>query len=251
MSRTSRTWRWAALTAIGCVACGEGDGVIIAPEVPGSIQLTTVTAGFVKDDSYELMLDGVSQGTIGANDAMTLDGLDPATYELALGDVAQNCLVVEALASVVVGSAEAVEVSVDIVCAPETGSEYTLRFNRARPNLDNAEITECPFGLCPTEEGWDLYVYYSSGSDPNSVIRQNQTTAVEIAHVTGVSLDDLTEEHYQAASFTTELVADPFDSGRVILIKTDVGAIYALGNPVENGTAQTLTFDAVLLIAGS
>jgi hypothetical protein len=43
-------------------------------------------------------------------------------------------------------------------------------------------------------------------------------------------------------------VADPFDSGRVILIRTDTGQVYALGNPVEDAQALTLTFDAALIV---
>jgi len=240
--------RWnavAALAVIGASACGKSGNTIVLPELPGSITLTTVTSGFMKDDSYTLLVNGESQGTIGANDALTIEDLDEATYEVALDDVAANCTV-DAVSVDVVGG-ETADVALEVVCDPPAAAPYTLRFNRARPDLDTGAITECPFGLCPTEQGWDLYVYYSSGSTPHSVIRQNQTTVVEIAHLAGVSLESLTEADYDGATFTTDLVADQFDAGRVILIRTDLGRVYALGNPVEDDTAQTLTFDAVLI----
>ena len=210
--------------------------------MPGSISLTTETSGFRKDDSYELLVNGESRGAIGANDAMTVSDLDPATYEVDLGDVADNC-VVESV-SVPVVSVETADVTLSVVCAFSEPDVYTLRFSRDRPNLENGELTDCPFGFCSSEVDWDLYAYYSSQTTPKSVIRQNQTTDVEIAHLPGVTLSELTEADVAAATFTTTLVADPFDAGRVILIRTDLGSVYALGNPVEDTNAQTLTFDA-------
>lgn len=249
-----RSRRWLALVLLGVIggaACGESTGEVVDPPLPGSIVLTTETSGFLKDDSYELLVNGESRGTIGANDEITLSELDPATYEVTLSDVADNCVVggasASASASVPVIEEEAVTVALTVVCAHAAPSSYTVRFNRERPDLDTGAITECPFSICPTEEEWDLYVYFSSQSDPHSVIRQNQTTAVEIAHVAAVVLADLTEADYVAATFGTALVADPFDAGRVILIRTDLGNVYALGNPVEDESAQTLTFDAALI----
>lgn len=241
---------WLALVLLGVIggaACGESTGEVVDPPLPGSIVLTTETSGFLKDDGYELLVNGESRGTIGANDEMTVPDLDPATYEVTLADVADNCAVESATTSVSVLEEEAASVVLTIVCAYATPEAYTVRFNRERPDLDTGTIHECPFSICSTDEEWDLYVYYSSQADPNSIVRQNQTTGVEIAHVAGVVLADLTEADFQAATFTTDLVGDPFDAGRVILIRTDLGDVYALGNPVEDDTAQTLTFDAALI----
>ncbi|MFP3948902.1 MAG: hypothetical protein ACLFWG_09245, partial [Longimicrobiales bacterium] len=171
---------------------------------------------------------------------------DPADYEVELGDVAANCTA-DPL-SVPVVSEETADVSLGVVCAPAEPTTYTVSFSRERPNLDDGEITVCPFGICSTTEEWDLYVYNSSQTDPASVIRQNETTGVEVAHVTGVALEDLTEEDFEAATFTTGIVNEGFDSGRTILVRTDLGSVYALGNPVEDATAGTLTFDAALIV---
>jgi hypothetical protein len=242
-TRELRPGRYAlgALIVIGSVACTES----VVPVTPGSILVSTETTGFLKDDGYELIVDGEVQGVIGANDQITISGLDPATYEVDLGDVAENCAVESS--SVPVVSEATAEVSLTVGCTFAAPAPYTIQFNRERPNLDNGEVMECPFGLCPSPDEWDLYVYNSSQTDPHSVIRQNQSTAVEISHLPGVVLDDLTEGDFELAAFTTELVSEAFDSGRVILIRTDVGTVYALGNPVEDTFAQTLTFDAALI----
>jgi hypothetical protein len=240
-----------AFVAIAVAGCGEST---VAPPVeevilPGNITVATETSGFMKPDGYELFVDGVSAGTIGPNDELTLEDLDPATYELALGDVADNCDV-EAV-SVEVAPAQTAAATLSVICAHAAPQAYTLRFSRARPNLDDGVITECPFSLCPTEEEWDLYVHYNSQTEPHSVIRQNLTTGVEISHLPGVTLASLTEADVTGATFTAELVADPFDGDRVILIRTDLGAVYALGDPVENEAQQTLTFNAALVSAAS
>jgi hypothetical protein len=250
--KASQRSAWPLMSASMVLMATGCDESTVAPpieeDLPGAITVTTQTSGFMKDDGYELMVDGASAGSIGANDEITLPELDPATYEVALGDVAENCAVDGV--TVEVAAEETAEATLSVVCAPGEGQQYAIRFNRDRPNLEDGVIAECPFGLCPSGADWDLYIYFNSGTDPHSVVRQNQADGAEIAHLPEVTLETLTEEDVAGATFTTELVADPFDSGRVILIKTDQGNIYALGNPVENTTMQTLTFDAVLL-AGS
>lgn len=234
----------AALIVIGSAACGQGAQTNVPP-IAGSIKVSTATSGFLKDTSYDLLVNGESQGAIGANDEMTVSDLDPATYEVSLGDLTDNCAVQND--SVTVASGETADASLSIVCTYDAPTTYTVRFGRERPDLDTGEITVCPFSICSTTDAWDMYVYQNSSTTPQGVIRQNQTNAVEIAHLPGVTLSNLTEADYQGATFTTDLVSDPFDAGRVILIRTDLGAVYALGNPVEDDTAMTLTFDAALI----
>lgn len=248
----SRGRAWGVMTALVAMAAAGCDESTVAPPVeeeippgPGAIAVTTVTSGFMKDDGYELMVDGASAGAIGANDEITLPDLDPATYELALGDVADNCSVQGV--SVEVSAEQTAEATLSVECAPGESTQYTIQFGRERPDLDDGSTVVCPFSICSSQEAWDFYVHNSTQTDPHAVIRQNQTQGVEIAHLPGVTLDALTEADVTGAVFTTELVADPFDAGRIILIRSDLGRVYALGNPVENGTMMTLTFDAVLI----
>lgn len=238
-----------ALMTVAIAACGDTDSVT-GPPVPGSISVTTETTGFFKDDSYELLVDGESQGTIGANDAVTIPELDPATYDVSLGDVAENC-VVEGT-SVTVDEDQTAEVSLAVVCAPDAPTEYLLRASRDRPDLDTGEVLECSFGICPSDEAWDIWVEFEN-TEPQAHIRQNQTAGneVEIAHLSGVTLSELTEEDYEAATFSTEFVESPFGTDTVVLVRTQLGNVYALGNPVEDTVVLELAFDAVLIVAAS
>jgi hypothetical protein len=249
-ARAIRHGRGAVATLMMLVfsGCGPSDAGM-SPQVTGSMSVTTETSGFQQDDSYDLLVDGVSVGTIGANDELMLDELDPATYEVALGDVANNCTGGSVLTATVV-SAQTAAASLSVSCAPTELVPYSLRANRDRPNLEDGTITECTFGLCPTNEGWDLFVEFDSQSDPQATVRQNQFTGVELAHLPGKTLATLTEADVESAVFTTDPVDTSFDSGRVILVRTDTGSVYALANPVENTILLTVTFDVVLLLAG-
>lgn len=238
----------ALLVAAGSVACDGASPTPTSPPEPGSLTVTTETSGFMKDDAYELLVDGQSQGTIGANDQVTISDLDPADYQVELGDIAANCTVESVSVPVVEG--ETADVSLPVVCAPADPDTYTIRFSRERPDLDTGAIEECAFGFCDSNADWDIYAENNSGTEPHTIIHQNQTNNTEIAHLPGVTLDDLTEADYDGATFTTDGIEDPFDAGRVILIRTAPGNVYALGNPVEDteSTPATVTFDAALLV---
>jgi hypothetical protein len=236
---------WHAVVAFMVIAVVACSGDSSGPPAPGSLLVKTETSGFLKAEGYEVFVDGVGTKTIGANDEVTVSGLDPGTYFVDLGDVPDNCGVDGVLVSV--ESEKTAEVSLAVGCAYAAPVSYTIQFSRERPDLDTGEITVCAFGICPTQEDWDLYVHSNSQTEPRSVIRQNQTQGVEIAHLPGVTLAGLTEAHFEAATFTTELVGDPFDSGRVILIRTDVDNVYALGNPSEDLSTSKLTFSAALI----
>jgi hypothetical protein len=68
----------------------------------------------------------------------------------------------------------------------------------------------------------------------------------KIAHLPDVVFEDLTRDDVAGASFTTSHVETTFDPDRVILITTDQGDVYALGNPVELSNF-TVRFEAARL----
>lgn len=230
-----------ALLTIGVLGCGEDAS---GPAAPGSILVKTQTTGFLKAEGYDVVVDGVTATAIGANDEVTVSEMDPGTYLVELTGVAGNCTA-EGV-QVTVESEQMAEVTLPVTCAHADPVAFSIQFSRERPDLETEAVTVCSFGICPNQE-WDLYVQSNSQSEPRSVIRQNDAAGVEIAHLPGVTLSTLTEADFEGASFTLESVDDPFDAGRVILVRTDLGNVYALGNPSEDVTSSTLTFDAALI----
>ena len=80
-----------ALGGVVAAGCGDDDP---APPTIGQIAVTTVTTGDNPDaDGYALTLDGNAAGAIGVNAVTIIPDLTPATYSVALTDVAANCTV--------------------------------------------------------------------------------------------------------------------------------------------------------------
>lgn len=229
------------LLVAGVAGCGDTSG----PPAAGSILVTVETSGFLKPEGYDLVVAGATQA-IGATAEVTIPGLDPGDYDVALANVPANCTA-QGAGAVTVLSNQTAEAAISISCTFEPATSYTVQFSRQRPDFETGEITVCSFGICPTQEAWDMWVYSSTSTTPQSIVRQNTTTGVEIAHVEGVTLAGLNEAHFTGATFTTDLVEVAFDAERVILLRTDAGNVYALGNPSENTTTNTLTFDVALI----
>lgn len=229
------------LLVAGLVACGDTSG----PPAAGSIHVQIQTSGFLKPAGYDLMV-GTATQAIDAMDDVTVAGLEPGDYDVALANVPANCTA-QGTGAVTVVSNQTVEAALTISCTFEAPTSYTIQFSRQRPDLETGTITVCSFGICSTQEAWDLWVYNSTSTTPRSIVRHNLTTGVEIAHVEGVTLAGLNEAHFTGATFTADLMEIPFDAQRVILIRTDAGQVFALGNPSENTTLGTLTFSAALI----
>jgi hypothetical protein len=231
-----------ALAAMSVVACG---GDASGPPKPGMIQVSTTTAGFFKPESYTLTVNGVARQAVGANDVVTLDAVDPGSHVVSLGDVPGNCSAEGA--TVTVQSEATATVTLAVACTFEQPAVYTIRFLNDRPNLETGEVTACTFGLCPLGSTWDLYAYENTSAEPRAEIRQH--TSVQIAHVSGVTLSELTEAHVAQATFTADMINQPFAADRVILVRKASGAVYALGNPSEDLTTvpRRMTFHAARL----
>lgn len=250
-ARTS-AWRRSVMMAVlvtATAACGESSTEILGTPLPGSIAVSVVTTGFMQDDGYELIVNGESQGTIGADADATIDDLEPANYEVALGDVADNCTTEGT--SVAVLSDETAAVALTVLCVAPEPVPYAVRASRDRPDLDTGAMVECSFGLCPSDDDWDVWVEFDSQGDPQAVIRQNELISVEIAYIDGVALGDLTDADVDGATFTMDPVDAPFGPTTVVLVRTDQGNVYALGNPTEQTLLLTATFEAMLIATGS
>jgi Tol biopolymer transport system component len=123
----------------GCAVTGEnprtvsvtaGAGTIVEFAVScvrpvGVIQVTSVTTG-PAPASYDLLLDGISQGFIGANAVRALPDAPQGQHAIGLGGIPANCqLEGQNPREVTVAPAGTVEVSFTVACTPppaETGS---------------------------------------------------------------------------------------------------------------------------------
>lgn len=135
------------------------------------------------------------------------------------------------------------------VDGPDLGSRrYTMRFENDFLDLDGDTVISCA-QACSFPDGTDLKIAFNAAAAVHSRVVQNQAANIEIAYIDGAVFADVTVEDARAATFTTSLVDAPFDSSRVILIRTDQGVMFKLGNPVEAElVVDGVTFDAAPLI---
>ena len=73
------------------------------------------------------------------------------------------------------------------------------------------------------------------------MIFANASNGVEVAHLESAVFEDVTSDDIADAQFKQEELDVPFQPGLVILIRTDNGVVFKLGNPSENGSG--LSFD--------
>jgi hypothetical protein len=126
-------------------------------------------------------------------------------------------------------------------CIRPAGSR-TLVFESQYLNLDTGTISMSsgPGPGDPSDSGWDIQIAYNGGRAVHSVVFHNQLHD-QIAHLRVRTFSSVTSDDVAAASFQTGLIDEPFDNTRAILIRTDTGAVFAIGNPVETDT--NVTFD--------
>ena len=108
-------------------------------------------------------------------------------------------------------------------------------------NLDVPSVERDVY-MSPTDPGWDFYIAYNGSTSVHSRIFQNGGNGVEIAHLRGRTFSTVTDCDIAGATFTTGLIDEPFDTTRTILIRTDLGSVYKVGNPVETTVSVTFGF---------
>lgn len=89
----------------------------------------------------------------------------------------------------------------------------------------------------------DIWIAYNGNGTING--RLFHQGGREIAKLVGAEFANVTVGQADSATFQTSLIIEPFDTLSVLLIKTDLGSVYKIGNPVEISTGST--FDYALM----
>lgn len=122
----------------------------------------------------------------------------------------------------------------------------TLAFEAQCLDLDTGTVAGTPEDPCDAiefdETPWDLRIAYHADRTVHSVVVLNLGGTLEIAYLEGAVFAEVTGDAIPAASFASEELDVPFDGTAVILIRTDLGAVYKLGNPTEDEAGSTFDF---------
>lgn len=132
------------------------------------------------------------------------------------------------------------------------GSGHTARNVNLAYEIDYLDLdtdsVETPPPFLPSA-GMDLVIAYNSNTPVHGRVFQERTGR-EIAHLIGRRFEFVIATDADTATFTASLIDQPFGTDRTILVKTEVGAVYKLGNPVETANPRGVTFDYAKLKDG-
>lgn len=127
-------------------------------------------------------------------------------------------------------------------------STRTLAFELECLDLDGDVVSdECRIEF---SEGaaWDILIGHHAYREVHAVLVQNHGNRLEIAVLDDAVFEDVTEESIAGASFATDLQDHEFTDRMVVLVRTDSGAVFKVGNVVEG--ENDVRIDYELLQAG-
>lgn len=108
-------------------------------------------------------------------------------------------------------------------------------------DLDTDSVETVPFSGIPST-GMDFRIAYNSVTDVHS--RVFHRPGREIAHLVGRTFASVGAMDADTTTFSASLIDQPFATDRTILVKSETGAVFKLGNPVEtSNSADGVTFD--------
>ena len=109
---------------------------------------------------------------------------------------------------------------------------YQLRYETDFLDIDGDTVVSCARS-CPFPDATDLRLIFDPASDVHAFLVPNGGTGVEIAEIPGGDFVAVSAADAGTATFTSTASGILFDRTRIILIRTDQGALFKLGNPVE------------------
>ena len=68
---------------------------------------------------------------------------------------------------------------------------------------------------------------------------------VEIAFIDHVNFDDLSGTDVDKLIITLEPLDLPLDAGDTVVVRTDTGAVYNIGNAVESATSVAISYERI------
>jgi Tol biopolymer transport system component len=202
MSTVARLYRLAPgwmgpllLVVMGGVSCESS-----APGTGGStsgLALVTTTAGIQPDqDGYTIIVDGNARGTVGANDSVTVAGIEAGPHSVELADVEFNCATLGQFTRSVSVEEDA-ETVVDYSIACDTVSRSRIALVRGLDlsvevfvmNADGSDATSLKTSLGAVfPQGGDALPPVSWSADGNRVAFVRADGGLYVANADGTGL---------------------------------------------------------------
>lgn len=92
----------------------------------------------------------------------------------------------------------------------------------------------------------DMHLAYNADRSNPFVVFQNQMTGILIAFADGAAFGSVDLAMAQGLTFTEGVIDTPLDSDDTVVLKTQGGKLFKIGNPVDNGDGTvTLEVDSL------
>jgi len=116
----------------------------------------------------------------------------------------------------------------------------TLAFEIEGLDLDTDTVIS---DLSPIDTaGADIKIAYNALRSTAAVVFPTGTEGIELAFVANVGFDGITAESLTSLTFQAEPVDLPFTASDTVVVKTDAGAFYKLGNAIESSDSVTFNY---------
>ncbi len=130
-----------------------------------------------------------------------------------------------------------------MVCAPAMAAEIiTMEVESQVLDLDAGTVADALTEDLTAPTGADVQLAYNADRTPHAAVFP-VGNGVELAFVAGVGFDGVSSSDVPNLAFFTEPIDLPFSANDCVVIRTDQGTVFKLGNATENGTSITFNFE--------
>lgn len=125
-----------------------------------------------------------------------------------------------------------------LVQGAETFTE-TLAYETQGLDLDSGTVIGAAL---PGGEEADIRFAYNASRSPSAVIIPEPIEGVELAYLWDVVFDGVTAESAAGLTFSADAVDISLVAADTILVRTDTGTVFKLGNAIESETGVTFDY---------
>ena len=129
---------------------------------------------------------------------------------------------------------------------PTTAAEtITMEVESQVLDLDSGTVVDAlTTDLTTTPAGADMQLAYNADRTPHVVVFPIGEN-VELAFVAGVGFDGISSSDVSSLAFSTEPIDLPFSANDCVVIRTDQGTVFKLGNATESGLSIAFNYESL------
>ena len=121
-------------------------------------------------------------------------------------------------------------------------SSETLDFETQGLDLDTGTVVEVTSGKVVEANQADFFIAYNADVVPHAVLIP-ATEHAEMAFLSDVAFPDVTVDSISGLTFTAAIVDEPLGENDTVILRTDTGTVFKLGNAVEGETSVTVSYE--------